>query len=272
VFVLPGSPFDAPAVPPLPAARSPWRAWRGPLVGAGVCGLAVLACFAAALPYLGRPTNSAERTSAGEEPPVLQQGIRAARQALAEGKFHVAGRLCDEVLRGRRRWPGQLTAAEGRDLDQLWRQAHLLARLSPRSLEEMVRHAMLVRDAEEWGGYFTDYQGKSVVFDDVVRRDAGGLPVLANHVIEVGGPPVRLALEELTILRDLPLDEGPRLVFGARLARCAREEGGVWVVRFEPESGVLLTDVGAVDACFPTPADEELKSALERQKGWLEQR
>lgn len=269
VFVLPRSLFDAPAVAP-PGARSPWRPWRAPLVAAGVCGAAVVAGFFAALPHLSRPAGGA--IVAKDDPQRALGGIPAVRAALAGGKFHLAARLSDEALQARRRWPAQLTPAEGRELDQLWREAQLLARLSPRSLEEVVRHAMLVRDAEEWSGHWADYQGRSVIFDDVVRRDADGQPVLANHAVEVEGAKVRLALEDLAVLRDLPLDDGPRLVFGARLARCAREEGGVWVVRFEPESGVLLTDVGAVEACIPGPADEGLREALARQKAWLEGR
>ena len=98
------------------------------------------------------------------------------------------------------------------------------------------------------------------------------MPLLANHVVEVEGTTVRLALEDLVLLRDLPLDAEPRVIFGARLARCAREEGGTWVVRFEPDSGVLLTDAGAVEACFPAAMDERLRETLVRQKGWVEGR
>lgn len=159
---------------------------------------------------------------------------------------------------------------ERRALQQLHRQAHLLANLSSRSLEEIVRQAMLVRDPEEWAAYFADSRGKTVVFDDVVRLDAEGTPVLANHVIEVGDAVARLALEDVTLLRHLPLEDSPRVIFGVRLLQCGREEGGTWVLRFEAESGVLLTDQGAVETCFSLAADKELLATLEQQRRWVE--
>jgi hypothetical protein len=256
VFVLPRGPFGAaPAAPPAPA---PWRSWRGPLLAAAGCLAAVLAAFHAAWPYLQREGKGvAPETAPRPAPPrSLEDGVTA----LAQGRFRVAQQILDEA-------PGH-----GHRLRQLRRQAALLASLSPRSLEEIVRHARLVRDPDEWERQFEDYHGRAVLFDDAVRRDAAGEPVLANHVVEAGDEPVRVALADLEVLRDLPLDDGPRLIFGARLARCGREEGGGWVVRFQPGSGVLLTDLGAVEACYPTPLDEGVKPTLQRQARWLDER
>ena len=67
---------------------------------------------------------------------------------------------------------------------------------------------------------------------------------------------MRLALEDLAVLHDLPLDDRPRLIFGARLAGCEREPGGGWVVHFERDSGVLVTDHDAVVAALTQPPDE----------------
>jgi hypothetical protein len=261
VFVLPRSPFAT--SPPRGADGTPsyslWRSWRAPLAAAAVCLAVVLGAFHLAWPYLMREEKvnppGADVHTLAKPPPTIEEG----RRALAQGRFRVARQLLDEV-------PGQ-----ARELDQLRRQASLLASLSPRSLEEIVRHAKLVRDPAEWSRQFDDYRGRSVLFDDAVRRDAAGEPALANYVVEAGDVPVRVALGDLLILRDLPLDDAPRLIFGARLAGCAREEGG-WVVRFDPDSGVLLTDLAAVEACYPTPLDAGVKPTLERQARWLDER
>jgi hypothetical protein len=70
-------------------------------------------------------------------------------------------------------------------------------------------------------------------------------------------------------LQLVPLDPPPRLIFGGRLAGLAREAGGGWVVRFEPDSGVLLTDAAALAACSPVPPDADALQTLRRQEEWL---
>ncbi|MFO0842936.1 MAG: hypothetical protein U0797_11150 [Gemmataceae bacterium] len=262
VFVLPRSPFATPpsqgAVTAQPALL--WRSWRAPLAAAAVCLAVVLSAFHLAWPYLMREDKlgplKTDNAPPGKPPTTIEEG----RRALAQGRFRVARQMLDEV-------PGQ-----GRELARLRRQAALLASLSPRSLEEIVRHAKLVRDPDEWARQFDDYRDRSVLFDDAVRRDAAGEPVLANYVVEAGDAPVRVALGDLLVLRDLPLDDAPRLIFGARLAGCGREEGGGWVVRFDPDSGVLLTELAAVEACYPAPLDPGVKPTLERQARWLDER
>ena len=129
-----------------------------------------------------------------------------------------------------------------------------------------------MRDPEEWAAEFAAFRGRTFLFDDVVRRDNEGRPVLGSYVVEVKGEVVRLALEDLDVLRDLPLDEGPRMLFGARLAQCDREEGGSWVIHFAPDSGVLLTDLEAAEAASPgRPLDPGLKETLQRQQQWLDE-
>ncbi len=93
---------------------------------------------------------------------------------------------------------------------------------------------------------------------------------LRHYVVEVNGQIVRLALEDLTILHDMELEEAPRLIFGARLASCEIEDGGGWVIHFEPRSGVLLTDADAVQSASSVLLDPGLKATLERQQQWLD--
>jgi hypothetical protein len=90
---------------------------------------------------------------------------------------------------------------------------------------------------------------------------------LLGYAFFVRGRPARLALGDLKLLPTLPLQRPQRLLFGARLASVRPENGGVWVVHFVPDSGVLLTDPDAVHAAYPLPTDE-LREVLERQAGW----
>jgi hypothetical protein len=247
--------------------RARWRAWRGPLLAGALSTVALLAGFTLLLPRL--PPSERSRAAQAPRPEDVFERLSAGQQALAEGKFRLARQLLNEAVAARDRQPDRLSPAEHRNLNQLQRQADLLARLCHRSLEEILRQAAVVRDPEEWDAQFSDYRGRTVLFDDVVVRDTTGRPALAFYVVQVNDETARVALEDLTLLRDLPLDPPARLLLGARLARCGREQGGAWVVRFEPDSCVLLTDPGATSACCPDPLSGQLSRVLRRQERWL---
>ena len=80
---------------------------------------------------------------------------------------------------------------------------------------------------------------------------------------------MRLALEDLNVLQALPLERGRRVLFGVRLSAVERGPGGLWVIRFDPDGGVLLTDRGAVETVCPVPLGDELVEVLKRQEEWL---
>jgi hypothetical protein len=266
-FVFPLSPYDLPAEVTAKPSGVWRRSWRTPLFAALGSVSILLVGFVLAWPYLMRRTPAVEEQDAGK---LLAEG-EAGRVALSKGKFHLGRRLLEGALARRDRHPTLLTAEQSHDLNQLHRQADLLARLSNRSLEEIVRQGMLVRDPEEWAAQFADYRGRTIVFDDLFRRDADGRPVPATDVVEVGQEVIRLAIEEVELLQDLPLNDSPRLIFGARLAGCRREEGGAWVIRFEPDSGVLLTDPDSWQACASADLDDDTRRVFARQRQWLEQ-
>jgi hypothetical protein len=273
VFVLPRSPWPpvadtaaAPASAPAAAARSPWLM---PAVAGAVCLAVLLVLFLLALPLLSRhpPQGQSEELSPAQR---LAAATDAGQRALADGNYRLALREFNAAVDLRDRHPGLLAPAEARRLTQWQRQSDLLARLLSRSLQEIVQEAALLRDPDEWQAKFTDdYRGRSVVFDDVVRRDAGGRPALSTYAVVVNKETVRLALEDVQLLQTLPLQPPARLLFGARLAGCAREEGGGWVIHFEADSGVLLTDPGAAASCSPAPLGRELEEVLRRQEEWL---
>jgi hypothetical protein len=218
---------------------------------------------------LGPLLSRRAATTAPLSPAAVKEQFEAGRQALAAGHFRRARVFFDDAEGLRQRVPEALTAEESRELRRLQRQAQLLARLMSQSLQEVLHQGRRVHDDQEWETLFAEeYRGRSVVFDDVVRRNAAGRPELAVLTIVDDGVPARLALEELKLLERVPLEPPPRLLFGARLAHVGREEGGAWVVRFEPDSGVLLTDLGAAEAICPAPLSPELKELLRRQAEW----
>jgi hypothetical protein len=241
---------------------------RGVLVAGTVVAVAVMAGLYLGLrPFLARPETPGGPPSALADPGAeVRRLADGGRRALGEGNFRLARGLLGEALQLRGRHPEAISEEEGRRLAQLHRQADLLADLLRVSLQEILRQAQSLRDAREWQEQLADYRGRSVVFDDVVRTDARGRPALAVYAVTAAGAPARLALEDLALWQRVPLETPRRVLFGARLAGCDREEGGGWVFHFQPDSGVLLTDSGAAAALCPEAPPGDL---LRRQSEWL---
>jgi hypothetical protein len=272
-FIAASSPWLAPADSADRAAASA-RETTGHLNSArfllvivlgGVAAMALI--FLLVRPYLRRPATP---TADADPQADIRTYLEAAEHYLRDGNVHLALRELNAASALGQRHPEALHRAEHQSLEQLRRQSDLLAHLLDHSLEEIARLAMQHHDDEEWRAKFADYRGRSVVFDDVLRRDARGQPILSFYVVRVGDIEARVAVDDLLLLRQLPLDPPRRWLFGGRLADCRREEGGRWVLHFEPDSAVLLTDDNAAAACCPAPLDEELRSILKRQDKWLQ--
>jgi hypothetical protein len=256
---LPPAP-DEIAVPTEPAtnkrARSPWLL---PLAAAAATLLVVVGVYVFLLSSWLRPPAPTPEQPEKTAPPPLRQTLATGRKLLRQGNFR-------EALK-------HLEAAGARnsddpDLRQLHRQADLLAWLLRQSLEEIVQQGQMVRGPGEWQEQFKDYKGRAVLFDDTVRRDENGQFHLAVYQVIVGDEKAVVRLD-LNLLRRLPLEQPRRLLFGARLASVEREEGGIWIIRFEPDSGVLLTDEGAAAACGLGPLDAGLREVVRQQAEWI---
>jgi hypothetical protein len=196
--------------------------------------------------------------------------FESGQRELRDGNVHLALRDLNAALVCHQRNDGALSASELLLVESLRRQSDLLTRLLDVPLEEIVRQAMQQRNDEEWQAKFEDYRGRTVIFDDILRREARGGPSLGGYIVRVDDTEARIALDDLTLLRQIPLVPPRRWLFGARLASCRREEGGVWVIRFEPDSTVLLTEEIAAASCCPSPLDEETHAVLKRQREWLQ--
>jgi hypothetical protein len=235
-----------------------------PLIAGMTTLLVAVAVFLWAWPYLNR---NAERPDTGVNPAraEFERLTADGRRALADGSFARARELFDEAIHLRRSRPELLDQAKAYELNQRYWQSDVLA--NEVALAEVLKTANGFDKDDDWQAQFKlHFRGRSVVFDDVLRRDARGRPVLRERA-EVRWNKVRgrVDVDDLRLLARLPPEPAQRWIFGARLASVTRETDE-WVIRFEPDSGVLLTDADAVKAWNPAlKQDPELGEVLERQ-------
>lgn len=218
--------------------------------------------------YLGRNGRNRDGTST-EGPAAVAIHFKAGREALEQGKLRLAANELTAAESLRTRYPETLSMAERRQLHQLQRETQLLADLLAEPLDDVLRQAAdrSEVDEKEWQAEFdARYKGRAILFDDEVRVEAGSLR-FATYPFRVRGRAAQVALMDLQLLRRLPGDGSKRMLLGARLASVRLEAGGNWVVHLEPDSGVLMTNLQAVRAACPLPADE-LREVLERQTKW----
>lgn len=240
--------------------------WQQPLLAAGLTFVLVAAALFLALRGLF-PSNH----RAPEDPAAIARHAQAGQRALSQGKFHIAARELAAAVSLRRRFPDALSLAERRKLTQLHRQADSLAERLTEPLEEILRRAadLTELDELEWQAAFrARYWGRPTLFEDELQRDGAGRIRLVGQTLSVRGQPVRLELSEVQLLRLLPLESPQRVLFAARLAAIHRERVGIWVVHWQPDSGVLVTDFGAAAACA-TMQPAEIRAIVERQAAWL---
>jgi hypothetical protein len=235
---------------------------------AGLGLLAGLTVFALTLRQRSLTPSSAEPPSAATAVSRIRSHVAIGRQSLAEGNFQLAAEELKAAVALHDEQRDLLPASESRGLVQLHRQAVLLADLLTESLEEVLQRLGGQQERERQAAFARRYAGQAVVFDAQVWRDASGRYHLDYHLLD-RGVPARVELGDLQLLRDLPLQDPQRLIFGARLAGIQWDPASKWVVHFDRESGVLLTDADAVSASCAQPLDEALLEVLRRQGAWL---
>jgi hypothetical protein len=244
--------------------------WRPPVLAAGVTLVGVILLLAVLVKTTLAPDTRPKLSAA------IGQHIDAGRQALAAGRFTTAVQEFDAAMALSDRVPEPLAASERRQVVQLQRQAALVNDLLAESLDDILRHAVELseRDEAEWQAVFDRrYQGKALIFDADVRWEPPGRWLL-EYAIFVRGRLVPIDLSDLTLLQDLyrhqllSQQKPQRLLLGVRLASVRLEPGGIWVIRFQPDSGVLLTDARAAAFWYAHPL-REIQEALDRQLAWV---
>jgi len=273
LFVLPmsrlpavgASPFAASSPPPasmLPKRRSPWL-W--PLLAGGATFVIIAILFGVLL-------SSRLTSRLGPPPPVdataaeIDAGLNAARKALNEADFAKAAEDLAGVQATLIRQPDLLSAAETRKVHQMQRQAALVADWRRQPLERLLRNWAPLDD-EDWERVVRGRLGQPVMFDVELRCEANG-----RYQVKFprpGSEMIRLDLQNLKLLRRLPLNDRQRVLFGARLADVRREAAGVFAVTLEPDSGVLLTDPAVVGAVSLQAPDQALQEVVQKQCRWV---
>jgi len=200
LFVFPRSPL--PTVPeeqpaeagaPGRGRRSPWLL---PLVAACLTLTVVVIAYILLFSSLLRPSDPAARERerrAGALSP--RESREDGRRLLAAGNFHQASKQLRDACN---RYPRDT------DLRQLFRQAQLLAQLVHKPLEGIIHEGQMIGDAAEWKERFRDYQGRGVLFDDVVGRGPNGDYQLQTYEVTAADERVSVKLD-LELFASLPL-------------------------------------------------------------------
>ncbi len=209
-----------------------------------------------------------QNSSLTDDPKSVGQLMAAGKKLLGQGRFHDAIRELDEAISLREKHPNALSAADRKTLIQDHRQAHLFADLLNEPLEDILFQAAAEPDDREWQAVFSDrFKGKSFIILAGTRRDNSNHWML-DYDVFVRDKRARIDWENLHLLRELHLDQPQRLLLGARLAIVEPETGGTWVIRLEPDSGVLITDAEAFSTVLSVPP-EGWEQVIKRQAAWV---
>lgn len=271
LFVLPSSPFPANShskgsqsqriAPDVPIRqRNPWM-W--PILAGGTTFIvAVIALTLILTSVLGprQPTQTLVAATTAE----VEAKWNAGRKAIDDGDLVRAAQELDEARTLLALQPSLLSTSETRKLNQLHRQAALLADW-PREPLEVTLKRWEPLDPKDLKAVVDGRRGSTVIFDIETRRDAAGqYHVVSKRAVEAQ----RIDLQNVKLLQRLPLGEPQRVFFGARLADVQRVAGGLFAIRLEPESGVLLTDPTLVRKCLGQSLDVDLEKVLQKQSQW----
>ena len=239
------------------------RAWRTPLLaGAGTFALVVLAF--GLIFHFSKNRNS----SSDVDPTSVSEHFAAGKKLLGQGQFHEAVRELEEAIAIHQKYPDHLSGGDRKRLVQTRREAYILLDLLSEPLEDVLLQAAAEYDDREWHAVFADrYEGKSVIFFAGVRRDSSN-DWLLEYDLFVRDQRARIDWENLQLLHHLPLDQSQRLLLGVRLASVEPEAGGTWIIRLQPDSGVLLTDADAFASISSRPL-EGVDEVLKRQAAWV---
>jgi hypothetical protein len=245
--------------------RGRWRIWLGPALAVAGTVLGLVIAYQFLIPPREQERAASQAaTPAGARADVAAH-LAAARAHLTRGNVHLA--LAELKRANSAGEPTAWPPERRREWAQLKRQAELLGDLSAESLEGILGHALLVQEREWQAEFAQRYRGKAIVLDLEVRIGGGGRPE-HDWLLRARDETAHLDLDDLELLRRLPLDPPQRVLFGGRLGSVRREPGRGFVVRLEPASGVLITDRAVAVACFLRPEEPDVQALLERQAEW----
>ena len=209
------------------------------------------------------------RANHQELPQIAALGRTQGLAALDEGNFDKAHQLLSPARRAVDSLNGAVEGAE--EIRHGAEEAAILTSLVPDRLEAILAEAGGYSDPAGWPARFaTFYRHRSIVVTATViaapDSERHGHYDLDYRIFQDGGdgsrprPTSRVGRIDLTAFRLLELAKtkvGDQVLFGARLDSFALDlDGGEWIVRLEPDSGVFMAHPRALQAIgWPSGAE-----------------
>lgn len=192
-------------------------------------------------------------------PQVADTNFNRGKEALSRGEFDGAKQMLATAANAFERLGGKDERTP--EAQQLAREAAIYADQSSKSPKEILDDAALTPPADWPRRFEIHYQGRSVIIASSIE-DLPGAGVsdggykLALEVYGGRGPtPARTASFDLSgfkLFESRQHAVGDPVIFGARLDALEYRDGE-WKFRFQPNSGVLITDFDALKATGWTP-------------------
>ncbi|QDV37831.1 hypothetical protein [Tautonia plasticadhaerens] len=227
-------------VPDRPSLRDRVRRNRPMLVG-----------LAMVVVVLGTAAFSIYRNARRDYPTMVQRGRDEGIPALEDGDFDLAHRLLSRAAEAVEALGGQIGGAE--EVRQAAREAAIFVDLIPDRLEAILDERARTVDESRWQSTFDRfYRGRSILLSAEVTGTpaASGRFEINYRVLNRTATSPRVAridFEGFRLFESGSPEVGARLQFGARLEAIWSEEGG-YRIQLQPESGVTITHVEALDA------------------------
>jgi hypothetical protein len=177
-----------------------------------------------------------------ELPLVAEIGRTEGLPALDAGDFDTAHRKLGEARRAVERLGGAYEGAD--EIIQAAKEAAIYVDLIPSPLEQIMNEAARAENDASWQDTFKAlYKGRSTILDGNVAD---------YRILARSGPSGqrvgRIDTTDFALLKDVKPQPGEStFVFGARLGSITLE-GGQWIVRLEPQSGVVMRHWKALEA------------------------
>ncbi len=283
-FVLPRSPFseeEPKTQTPPPASSTQTRVVflsRVVLLGIVVVLLSLLVGIIAQLysptKSTNTPTSPKPELSRAEAEKQIRKHLNQARDHITAGQFYLAQPHLKAIQKIHKTHPNLVI--QKRALNQKIREVGIFADLLDVSLEDLL-HQVTDRGKDDWLATFQNrYQGKSIILDTRLRSQDGHL-VCDYQIYGKDGCIATLQVQDLVAAKRLwasqvePDDGEPkplRVIFGARLEAIEPVSPKIWRVRFDSDSGVILTDYEALLICCPAYDNEATAKCVWRQDEW----
>jgi len=207
-----------------------------------------------------------QRNRRAEARDAVRLGLAEGIDALDRGEFDRAYQLLAPAARGVRLLGGQISGAE--EVRQAAQEAAIYVDLVPETLEEILDERARSVDAEWERTFERNYKGRAILIGAfVVETPAGGERFDLNYRILALGPDRprvgRIDLDGFRIFELAEPEVGNFVLFGARLAAVEAESPDLWSFHLDPESGVTIRTMGAIEALGwdPVPIDRGADAA-----------